>query len=316
MAESAAPLPVSPRSPFGAWLAHHVASIGQALRQLVSRPLAALLTIAALALALTLPLGLALAVGNLDRLAGQVQQSREIAVFLKPGITVAEAQALATRLRARDDVAAVRLRTPAEGLAALDARGADYAAAVQALGENPLPSLLVVQPRGDEATLAASLAALPEADQVQRDAAWRTRLDAWLRFGHRFVWTLAALFGFGALLVVGNTVRLDIHARREDVAVLQLLGATDGFIRRPFLYLGALYGLLAGALALLVLTATAFALAPAVAELAASYGGRFALAGLPPLPALAVLGASALLGWLGAALAVAAALRHTRPTRG
>jgi cell division transport system permease protein len=315
MTEPVAPLPVSPRSPLGAWAAHHVASIGHALRHVVSRPLAALLTVAALALALALPLGLALVVGNLERLAGQVQQAREIALYLKPAIPEAEAAALAARLRQRADVAAVRVRTPAEGLAALDARGGDFAAAAQALGENPLPSLLIVQPKGDETALAEALAALPEADQVQRDAAWRARLDAWLRFGHRLVWTLAVLFGLGALLVVGNTVRLDIHARREDVAVLQLLGATDGFIRRPFLYLGALYGLLAGAMALAALTAMAFALAPAVDTLAASYGGHFALAGLPPPAALAVLGASALLGWIGAVLAVAAALRHTRPAR-
>ncbi len=315
MAESSAPLPASMRAPMGAWFSHHLASIAQALRHLLMRPLAALLTVAALALALALPLGLGLAVANLERLTTQVQQAREIALYLKPAISDAQATALATQLRARADVAAVRLRTPAEGLAVLNARGNDFAAAAVALGDNPLPSLLIVQPKGDETALAEALAALPEADQVVRDAAWRARLDAWLRFGHRLVWALAVLFGLGALLVVGNTVRLDIHARRDDVAVLQLLGATDGFIRRPFLYLGALYGLLAGGLALAALSALAFALTPALSELASSYGGRFALAGLSPLPALGVLGASALLGWLGAVLAVAAALRQTRPAQ-
>src|SRR3546814_4071577 len=91
--------------------------------------------------------------------------------------------------------------------------------------------------------LAAGLEQLPEAELVQHDTQWRERLDGWLRFGGRVAWVLAFLLGLGALLVVGNTVRLDIQSRREEISVLQLLGATDGFIRRPFLYLGAWYGI-------------------------------------------------------------------------
>src|SRR3546814_216472 len=98
--------------------------------------------------------------------------------------------------------------------------------------------------------LAAGLEQLPEAELVQHDTQWRERLDGWLRFGGRVAWVLAFLLGLGALLVVGNTVRLDIQSRREEISVLQLLGATDGFIRRPFLYLGAWYGIGAGAIAL------------------------------------------------------------------
>src|SRR3546814_2761402 len=100
----------------------------------------------------------------------------------------------------------------------------------------------VVTPAGDEMMLAAGREQLPEAELVQHDTQWRERLDGWLRFGGRVAWVLAFLLGLGALLVVGNTVRLDIQSRREEISVLQLLGATDGFIRRPFLYLGAWYG--------------------------------------------------------------------------
>ena len=105
---------------------------------------------------------------------------------------------------------------------------------IDAVGDdNPLPHALVVAPAGDELALAGWLRELPEADLVQHDAQWRQRLDTWLRFGTRVAWVLAALFGLGVLLVVGNTVRLDIQSRRGEIGVLQLLGATDGFIRRP-----------------------------------------------------------------------------------
>ena len=179
------------------------------------------------------------------------------------------------------------LRTPEQGLAELRAGG--LGDAISAAGENPLPSLLIVTPKGDESLLAASLQRLPEADLVQHDAQWRDRLDGWLRFGTRVALVLGTLLGLGALLVVGNTVRLDIQSRREEIGVLQHLGATDGFIRRPFLYLGAWYGLAAGALAIGLLTLAALALRQPLAELAARYGSQFWLTGFDPLTAAAVV---------------------------
>jgi cell division transport system permease protein len=162
--------------------------------------------------------------------------------------------------------------------------------------------------------LAQSLQALPEADIVQHDADWRERLDQWLRFGVRLAWVLAALLGLGALLVVGNTVRLDVQSRREEIGVLQLLGASDGFIRRPFLYLGACYGVLAGALALALLTATDSALRAPLAELARSYGSSFALHGFDLRQAAIVVLGAGVLGWLGAGFVTGHYLRQTRPT--
>jgi cell division transport system permease protein len=155
---------------------------------------------------------------------------------------------------------------------------------------------------------------LPEADLVQHDAVWRQRLDGWLRFGTRVALVLAALLGLGALLVVGNTVRLDIQSRREEIGVLQHLGATDGFIRRPFLYLGAWYGLAAGALAIGLLTLAAIGLREPLAELAASYGSRFELAGFDPIAAVEVVLGATVLGWLGAGIVTGHYLRQTRPT--
>jgi cell division transport system permease protein len=303
-----------PRSRVAAWLDHHGYSLVASLGRMVRKPWATLLTVGVMAVALALPVGLALVLDNVARLGGTVERAREIALFLKPEVAVDRARALAQSLRARSDVAEVVLRTPDEGLASLQGGGsADvYADAIAAVGENPLPSMLVLRPRGDERALATALEALPEADFVQHDAVWRARLDRWLGFGERVAWVLAALLGLGALLVVGNTVRLDIQSRREEIAVLQSLGATDGFIRRPFLYLGAGYGLAAGALALGLLTAAEFALRQPLRALAESYGSRFAFAGIDPLHGLLVLGVAAALGWLGAGVVTGHFLRQTK----
>lgn len=302
-----------PRSGVGIWLDQHLYSFVSSLGRALRRPWSTALTIGVMAVALALPLGLWLALGNVQHFAGNVQASRQVDVFLKRDTSPERARAVAEQVRARPDVARVDLRTPEQGLA--DFRklsGLD--AAIDALDENPLPAQLVVIPSGDDAALAEALGQLPEADVVQHDAVWRQRLDGWLRFGARLVWVLAALFGLGAALVVGNTVRLDIQSRREEIGVLQLLGASDGFIRRPFIYLGAWYGLGAGLLALgLVLVAGAALRAPLEA-LARSYGSRFALDGLDPVRAGLVLLAALIIGWLGAWWVTGHYLRQTRPT--
>lgn len=304
---------VRPASALATWADHHAYSIVASLGRLLLRPWSTLLTVGVLGVALALPLGLWLVLANVERFAGQVEEAREVSVFLRDDVDDASAAALAEALRGRGDVRTVVHRTPAQGLEAL--RQVDgLAEAVDLVGDNPLPHVLVVTPAGDETLLATSLSQLPEAGQVQHDLQWRVRLDGWLRLGTRGAWVLAALLGAGALLVVGNTVRLDIQSRREEIGVLQLLGATDGFIRRPFLYLGAWYGLLAGTLALALLAVAARGLAPPIAELATSYGGAFALQGFGPVPAMLVLAASGLLGWIGAGVVTGHFLRLTRPT--
>ena len=301
------------RSGAGIWLDQHLYSVVSSLGRAVRRPWATLLTVGVMAVAFALPLGLWLALQNVGHFAGDVQQSREIDLFLTPETPVARAQALAETLRARDDVASVELRTPDQGLAEFR-QSSGLADSLDLLDGNPLPALLVVVPEGDEARLVAALEALPETDLLQHDAAWRERLTGWMGFGERLTWVLAALFGLGALLVVGNTVRLDIQSRREEIGVLQLLGASDGFIRRPFVYLGAWYGLAAGALALGLLTLAALALRDPLAALARSYGSPFALSGLDPLGAALVVLAATIVGWLGAWLVTGHFLRQTRPT--
>lgn len=304
--------PQAPRSRLGTWFDHHLYSLVASLGRMFHKPWATALTIGVMAVAITLPLGLWAALGNIERFTGSVQQARQISLFLKPAVALDRARALADELRGRADVAALELRTPEQGMQELREHSG-LGEAISAVEGNPLPSVLIVSPKGDEAMLAASLKNLPEVDVVQHDAGWRQRLDSWLRFGVRLAWVLAILLGLGALLVVGNTVRLDIQSRREEIAVLQQLGATDGFIRRPFLYLGLSYGLVAGAIALALLTAADQALRDPLADLARSYGSSFTLRGFDLRQAAAIVFGSGLLGWIGAGLVTGHYLRQTRP---
>ena len=299
----------------GAWRDLHLYSLVSSLGRLVQRPWATLLTVGVMAIALALPLCLGLVLGNVEALSGSFREAREVSLFLKPELDAVQIEAVRDRVQRLPGSETVVLRTSAEGLAEFR-QMADFAGALELLDYNPLPAVLVVTPQSgvEGATLAETLRNLPEADFVQHDAEWRARLGAWLGFGRRLVGLAAGLLGLGMLLVVGNTVRLDIQGRAEEIQTVQLLGATDGFVRRPFLYLGAWYGLLAAVIAIGIALGARQALHAPVATLVESYGSRFELRGLEPLTALwVVLGAMAL-GWLGAWLAAGHHLRQTLPS--
>jgi cell division transport system permease protein len=298
----------------GAWRDLHLYSLVSSLGRLVQRPWATLLTVGVMAIALALPLLLGLVVGNVEHLSGSFREAREVSLFLKPDLAAERIEALSDEVQRLPGSETVTLRTADQGLAEFREM-ADFAGALDLLDYNPLPAVLVVTPQAgvDAAVLAETLRNLPEADFVQHDAEWRARLGAWLGFGRRLTWLAAGLLGLGMLLVVGNTVRLDIQGRAEEIQTVQLLGATDGFVRRPFLYLGTWYGLLAAVLALGIALGARVALALPVATLVESYGSRFELRGLDPMMAVAVVLGAMALGWLGAWLAAGHHLRQTLP---
>jgi cell division transport system permease protein len=213
----------APRLGLRAWREQHLYSLFSSLGRIAARPLATLLTLLVMALALAMPLLLFVLLDNAQQLRGDMQQAGAISVFLKPNQDAAVAETLAKRVRARAGVASVTVKTPEQGLQEFRSQSG-FADAMKVLRENPLPAVLVVTPRADAAgadapaQLAGSLGAEPEVDLVQYDAAWRQRLDAILGAATRFAEVLAGLLALAALLVVGNTVRLDIlgRARREQ----------------------------------------------------------------------------------------------------
>jgi cell division transport system permease protein len=270
-----------------------------------------------MAVAVVLPLCLGLLLGELQRFSGSLRESREIAVFLTTDSGPQQAAAWARQWREDPAVAAIDLRSPEDGLDEL--RGLDaLGGALDVLDYNPLPFVALVEPAADanDDDLAARLRALPEVDFVQHDAQWRRRLGAWLTLGQRITAVAALLLGLGVLLVVGNTVRLDIQDRAAEIATVRLLGASSAFIRRPFLYLGASYGALSGVLALFIAGALQHSLAQPIRALVAEYAGDFSPLGLAPGSAAAALAATIALGWLGARLAVDHHLRQAASEEG
>jgi cell division transport system permease protein len=287
-----------------AWLDQHLYSALSSLGRLWQRRGAVALTVFVLALALALPLLLLVAVTNLERFGGALEDTRELTVFLEPELDRAAIERAHSAASALPHVAGVALRSPEQGLEELR-QLPGFDAALDQLEANPLPALLVVVPDdGADAAaldaLVAALGALAGVDFVQYDQAWRERLTRALALARRLTWVLGLLLGIGALLIVGNTIRLDVAARAEEIAVTQLLGGSDGFVRRPFLYVGVWHGLLAALLALIGVALALAALSGPVAALAESYGSGLRLGGVSFALALGTIVAGIMLGWLGA----------------
>lgn len=296
---------------FAAWRRAHRLAVGDALGRIGARPFASLLTLAVLALAVTVPLCLGGLVKEAQRFSSGLRESRDIAVFLQAHLDARAAQAVAARWQADPRVREVLLRSPEQGLQELKADRA-LGPTLAVLERNPLPWVLLMVPhsQADDHALVEALRGETEVDQIVHDAAWRERLSAWLDLARHLAWLAAALLGAGLVLVVGNTVRLEIQDRAEEVLTLRLLGATDRWVRRPFLYLGALYGGLAGLAAATATWITGAWLAAPLGRLLASYGNDFRLVLWSPGELLAVALGSALLGMAGAALAADHHLRQ------
>lgn len=304
-------------SRFAMWRQQHAWCLRDSLAQLARRPLGTGLTIAVMGLALALPLAFYLLLVNVQHLATALGDSQAVSVFLKQDVNADGAARLATALRARSDVGAVNVRTPQQGLAELVAVQG-FGDAVKSMADNPLPFVLLIEPRaGSDRTaveaMVGALRTMPEVDLVQDNGQWRARLAALLALGRRVTLLLAVLLGAAAVLVIGNTVRLDIRSRAEEISVQQLIGASPSFIRRPYLYEGIWYGLAAGLVAVLLVLLLEAVLAAPVRDLIASYAGRLSFGGLSFVTLAVALALALVLGWLGAWLASS---RHLARPRG
>ncbi|MHC1479639.1 permease-like cell division protein FtsX [Frateuria aurantia] len=291
---------------FAVWREHHAWSLGASLRRLGSRPIGSLLTITVMGLALALPLAFALLLLNVERLGDALGRSQTVDVYVKLGQDQASVTALAGQLRQRGDVAGVVIKTPQQGLDELS-RQQGFSDALHELSDNPLPYVIQLTP--SQALSAQAVAALvdqvrvlPAVDTVQDGGTWRQRLDALLGLGGQVVLGWSLMLALAALLVVGNTVRVDISGRIEEIGVLLLLGASPRFIRRPYLYAGIWYGLLGGGLAVALAVGVEYWLAAPAAALSAAYGGSLQLDALPLWVLVAVPVGAAVLGWIGARL--------------
>jgi cell division transport system permease protein len=300
------------------YAARHVQALLGSAGRLARAPFATLLTALVIALALATPLALEVFVANTLAATGSFSGAVDMSVYLRTGVPLARAQQLARGARGHPGVAAVEVISADDALQEFR-RYSGFGAALGALPGNPLPNLLHVRPASDSSSAAALdalrawFAAWPEVDMVQIDAGWVRRFNALVELLRRLLWVAGALLSVAVLAVVGNTIRLEIGSRRPEIEVVKLVGGSDAFVRRPFLYTGALYGACGAALAWAVVEATVLALRAPVAALAAAYGSRYALSGPGLHEAGATLAAGCLLGWLGAWVAAARHLRRIEP---
>jgi cell division transport system permease protein len=302
-----------------AWLTRHVQTFIGSLGRLSQHSLATLMTTLVIGIALALPACLHLLVTNAQHAVGGWNRAISVSVYLKQPTSADEAKRLAERIRQRRDIAEVDLVTADEALKSFRA-DSGFGAAIDALNANPLPHAIVLRPAQTYASpahlesLATDLRAMPSIEVVQLDTAWVERLDAILDGIRRGVLLAGALLAVGILVIVGNTIRLDIQNRRAEIEVTKLVGGSDGFVRRPFLYAGVWYGIGGGLLAWVVTAIVLAALRDPVARIAGLYGSGFELSGLGFEAGGILLGSGVALGWLGSYVAASRHLRQIEPT--
>lgn len=294
----------------------HFANCRGALGRIGSSPVGALLNVLVIAIALALPTAMQILIANATSMAPAFEDAADFTVYLADEVDATEGQALTAELAGRDDVESARFVSRDDGLADLKS-WVGFGDALDGLGTNPLPHVIRLRPAGasiDEIdALAAALEGHPATASVQVDRLWVERLQAILGLGHRAVNLITIVLAAAVVLVIGNTIRLEINNRHTEIEVLKLVGATDGFIRRPFLYTGFWLGTLGALAAALVIGAGLWLLARPVRELAALYASDFALSGLGPGALGLLVGGGAVLGWAGAWIAAARHLRAIEP---
>ena len=298
------------------YLALHAENLTAAAARVAGRPLGSLMTILVIAIALAVPAGLRVMVDNARALSGTWQGAADFTVYLEMAVDEPAADGLARQIGQRNDVERAELLNRSAALTEFRAYSG-FGDALDLLDENPLPHAIIVRPASADADLdllAGDLDALEETALVQLDTEWLERLRAILELARRVVDVTTALLGLAVIVVIGNTIRLEIGNRREEIEIIKLVGGSDGFIRRPFLYLGLCYGVGAGIVAALIIVLGLGLVASPARALMELYGSDYRLVGLGLADTAGLLGAGGFLGWAGAGVAVARHLREIEPS--
>lgn len=302
---------------FGAYLAHHRYSALDSLQRLLRAPGQSLLTWMVIAIALALPATLYTSLQNLQTLGQRWDGVSQLSVFVNSRAKEAAIEKFQRQLQADARVEGVTYISPQQALAEFEQQSG-LGSALQTLDTNPLPPALIVRPQlgisaAEIGLLVETLKGKALVDDVVVDLAWVQRMQQLLALAERLVLALGLLLVMGVLLVVGNTIRLAIENRRDEIVVVKLVGGTNAFVRRPFLYTGIWYGIGGGLLAWILLMLAIGWLSGPVGQLASLYQSDFYLQGLGFSGSLAMLLLAALVGWIGAWLAVARHLGQINP---
>ena len=307
-------------SRFKEFFIRHLQVFFYSLGLLSRTPFSTLLTAAALGIALALPAGLYVILDHAKQLSGDFDSINQISLFMKQDVSTQAIERLQKKLNAYPEIAQVKHIDRAAALKEFQ-ENSGFGDALKALKDNPLPHLLIVYPsltHNEPAQinrLLEDLKKLPEVDLVQLDIQWLQRLYAIIHIAQRGIFIIGALLALAVLLIIGNTIRLAIENRRSEIVVMKLIGATDSFIRRPFLYTGFWYGLFGSLIAILLVNLSLLMISNPLTHLSSLYNNSelFSLGLMGISTSLTLLLSGCILGWLGARLAVGRHLREIEP---
>lgn len=301
------------------YFAHHLRVSIASLGRLYAQPVSTFMTAAVIAIALALPLGLYIALDNIGQLSSGWDNSTKISLFLHTDVRDKEAQALMARLEKHKEIKKVEYIDKETGLNQFKATSG-FGDALKYLDSNPLPIVLVVHPKievgraNNTTTLVAELSKNKLVELAQLDVQWVKRLYTFLEIANRGIWVISSMLAFAVLLIVGNTIRLDIQNRRAEIEVSKLIGASNAFIRRPFLYTGIWYGIIGSLLAWIITLISLLLMETPIHNLALLYQSDFRLTGLGFSNTLLLILISSLLGLIGSWIAVSKHLKEIEPS--
>ncbi len=309
--------PVRSSGPLSIWIGRHFSMAGQSLVRLLRQPFASLMIVLVIAVTLALPAALNLIVKNAAAVSGSWDNALDFSVFLRRDVSLADAQKLAQLIGQRADVSDVALISAEQALAEFKQQSG-FGDAMDQLSQNPLPHTLVVRPSAANTTqsmvlLREELANLPETDLVQVDTEWVQRFHAILDIIREAILIGSVLLGTAIIVIIGNTIRLDIQNRREEIEVTKLIGASNAFVRRPFLWSGFWYGLLGGLLAIALVQYGVYLLQPPIARLAGLYQSGVDVLTFELREIGIIIGIGVFLGLVGSWFAAARHMRRIEP---